>query len=161
MNFNFDGRKFKLTFEHQYRNINQQRSGRIKTVRSKHPYTTAKLQQLAEGAGENVVIGVVSVGCYKLDKYDRKLGNYYAIVKLGKFLQDAKQPKELRRALWRAYWNRGITPATGSGPAGSIVDAVSVTQVLPDATENNGIGTALLPSDLKVEGESRSGYSVH
>ncbi len=107
MRFQHQGKLYRLEFERQYRNLKITRNGVTKEVRSKYPYTTAKLLQLRVGE-EPLIVGKATVGCCPTDAYSNELGRRQALRQLTFALAKRdKTSKDLRTAFWNAYLNRG------------------------------------------------------
>jgi hypothetical protein len=156
MKFTFDGKHYKLGFSRKKKELELRRENRVKKVTSTHPYTTATLVELRTDA-EPLTVASATVGCYKGDTYSKKFGSYYALVALTSELRKSYS-KELRTAVWKAYLDRNKQQPknedSGSGSASDVVEADSVTPVIPE-------GTPLQPSEVQTTGENANGWTVH
>src|SRR5688500_3002745 len=110
MQFEFDGKRYRIAFERQRRSVNVMRGGRVKQITSKHPFTTVKVYQLVAGEPPTKAYEA-TVGCFTQDTYSHREGAKQALRALTELLQrtaggKTKQSKDFRRALWQAYINR-------------------------------------------------------
>ena len=121
MTFTFNGDTFRLEFQRQHKQIPLVRDGRVKTVKSRFPYTTARLMKLftetdADGkvTPRKTIFVEAEVGCAKMDKFSKEEGRKSALRLLCARLGLAKAPKDLNKLIWDTYLNRGIEVALPS-----------------------------------------------
>jgi hypothetical protein len=105
MQFEFDGKRYRIAFERRHKSVNIMRSGRVKSITSKHPYTTAKIFQLQEGQPP-IKAYEATVGCFTQDTYRHAEGARQALLALSTQHRKANGPEGFRTAMWEAYNNR-------------------------------------------------------
>jgi hypothetical protein len=162
MKFTLDGKQYKLGFSRKKKELELRRENRVKKVTSTHPYTTAVLVELRTDA-EPLTVASATVGCFKGDTYSKRWGAYYALHALTTELRKSYS-KELRTAVWKAYLDRNKQQLTnedsGSGSPSDVVEADSVTPVLP-ALPPHETPVPLQPSEVQTTGENANGWTVH
>lgn len=117
MKFDFAGSQFQIEFQRSVQDVTLTRrvkreaeDGSIEVVtdhtvqKSQHPYTTARLSATGPLGTAPQVLIEASVGCAPSDKYSVAEGRVQALRKLTKAVPE----KELRKAIWQAYSERGV-----------------------------------------------------
>ena len=97
MKFQFAGTTYFLEFQRDHKKVKLHRQGKSEEIRSKYPYTTARLLVAKEGEKPGLIDEAV-VGCSPTDPYSNESGRVMALRALTKPFS-----KELRRAVWQAY----------------------------------------------------------
>jgi hypothetical protein len=111
MRFTFENQDYYLEFQRQHKNVKLTRrfkdaSGQehrvVKEVKSRFPYTTARLLQRIVGLEKPALIHEYTVGCVPADKYSHEKGRLEAL----RGLTDKIVTVGLKKALWDAYNGR-------------------------------------------------------
>lgn len=116
MQFQHDGKTYRISFVREHRDVNVIRKdrkkhseGRIKTVRSKYPFTTVKVTEMVTGEPGKVAYRA-TVGCHPKDRYSTHAGALAALRALTDQHRRAKGPESFRVALWQGYNSRLDAP---------------------------------------------------
>lgn len=109
MKFYYEGKTYELTFERHHQNVKVRKDGTLHTVRSTHPFTTAKLYECRMGELP-LVVAMRTVGCNPQDKFTKERGRVESLRVLSRVLVKLGHPKGLVAAIWVAYKNRGQQP---------------------------------------------------
>lgn len=120
MQFTYGDVTYRLEFQRKHKNVEVVRDGRVKTIKSMYPYTTAKLLEVAPGKLSNVVASA-AVGCLPIDTFNTNTGRIESLRALWKQLKRSGAQDDFGAALWEAYLNRGQRPepivvVTAPGP---------------------------------------------
>lgn len=125
MRFEFQGRRYGISFTRDHKEIDVHRDGVKTRVLSKYPYTTVSLHEYT-GTAAPVLVGFATVGCAPNDNYSNELGRLMALRELHRKFRlleavalttnppktevAAKYSKAFRSAIWTAYNNRANGP---------------------------------------------------
>lgn len=107
MEFTFGNINYVLEFERQYKNVTVYKNGEPRTVRSTHPFTTAKLLELRVDKEPSKIAQAV-VGCSPGDAFSYAAGRLQALKLLSHTLRKSKAPKGLTSKIWTVYLNRHV-----------------------------------------------------
>ena len=127
MQFKYDGKNYRISFERQHRDINVIRDGRVKSIKSKYPFTTVKITEHVLGEPGKIIYRA-TVGCLPTDVYSKRAGALSAMRELSQQLSRAKHPEAFRTAMWEAYNSRTNPPALK-------VTVSNEQKLLPEPTE--------------------------
>lgn len=118
MTFTFAGDTYRIEFQRQHKQVPLTREGRTKTVKSRHPYTTARLIKLLPDTQDGKPVlrrslfVEAEVGCAKMDTFSKEEGRKAALRLLCVKLGIATAPKSLNKVIWDTYLNRGLETPT-------------------------------------------------
>lgn len=136
MFFDFENKRFKLSFERSKKEVVLLRKKKVvdfemvknqetgfdevqrrityetvkKTQMSKHPFTTVKLILVPKSGVAPMVFAKGVVGCFIKDKYSPAVGRSFALKSLTEELIRMRAPEGLVSAVWDTYNNRRNLP---------------------------------------------------
>lgn len=114
MRFQFDDKRYFLTFKRKREHIEITRFGKKHTILSQFPYTTVTLWEMGV-AGSAVSVEFAKVGCLTSDSYSNEQGRVNALRELNRKLRKLGKSEQFRSAMWNAYLTRekakNLTPA--------------------------------------------------
>lgn len=110
--FAFGDKTFKLEFERKHEEVDLvRRTAGVKKVKSRYPYTIAKLYIVPTSGNPPTLMHQAKVGCAPIDHYSHAAGRLHALKLLSKVLRtqlrnDKPYQQGLVAAMWEAYQNR-------------------------------------------------------
>lgn len=126
MQFQFEGKTYRLEFQRDQKEIPLVRKGRVEKIKSKYPYTTVRLLEIEKDRLPKMVESA-QVGCAPFDNYTNERGRLEALRALTKRIYKSKdldvlEPIELVRIMWQTYTERSkpvvkVPPSQGQPPA--------------------------------------------